>query len=603
MRMTKNTPTQSMFKRKPVNLAIKAIALNMLIASLGQVQAASWDFNNGVKIDLDTQLSYAAQWRMEKQDSTLLSPTTNGLLSINADDGNRSFDKGDMTQNRLSISSDLDIAYDSDTFSGGVFIRARGFYDDVYNGDTANDSASCNRNLTVFPGDVAIAPLPGLEQINIIAADGDCTSFDNNNGIQDYHKSRVELLDAFFYTNFDLGEQSGSLRVGRQVVSWGESLALYGGISSAQGAIDVSKTNIPGVELKDIFMPIGQVYFETSLTDTFSMGAYYQYDYEHSRVDSPGTYMSPVDFLGEGIESLVIPTALANFEAPIVRDEAEDGQWGIAARYLAEELNNTEFGFYVLNYNDTLPALQLGAAMLPAQTMAALTGDPAAAAMAVPNLLTLEYFQDIDVYGASFGTVFGDTNVSGEISYRDGAPVQINAASLGGGFHYAPAQIMQAQVSVLHIFGASSLADNIVFVGELGYNQVMGIDATATTSALGIDVGNKKSALDNDVSAAGYIVKVTADYFNIASALDMQISASLKHDFAGTSSMLFTFTEDKMDLGIGADFTYLGSHRFGVKYVAFLTDPEQIVKDGEPLEFGHQMADRDFASIYYKYSF
>ncbi|MEY8200370.1 MAG: DUF1302 family protein, partial [Colwellia sp.] len=70
--MTKNTPTQSMFKRKPVNLAIKAIALNMLIASLGQVQAASWDFNNGVKIDLDTQLSYAAQWRMEKQDSTLL---------------------------------------------------------------------------------------------------------------------------------------------------------------------------------------------------------------------------------------------------------------------------------------------------------------------------------------------------------------------------------------------------------------------------------------------------------------------------------------------------------------------------------------------------
>jgi hypothetical protein len=592
-----------MFKRKPVNLAIKSILFSTLLSSVGQAQAASWDLDNGVTIDLDTQLSYAAQWRMEKQDPTLLNPATNGLLSINADDGNRSFEDGDMTQNRLGISSDLDIAYDSDTFSGGVFIRARAFYDNAYDGNSANNSSTCNRNLTVFPGEVAIGPLPGLEQINIIDAPGDCTSFDNNDGIQNYHKSRVELLDAFFYTNFDIGEQSASLRVGRQVVSWGESLALYGGVSSAQGAIDVSKTNIPGVELKDIFMPIGQVYFETSITDAFSIGAYYQYDYEHSRVDSPGTYMSPVDFIGEGIESLVIPTALASFEAPIIRDQADDGQWGLAVRYIAEDLNNTEFGFYALNYNDTLPTLQLGAAMIPAATIAALTGEPDAQAMAVPNLLTLEYFQDIDLFGASFGTVLGDTNVSGEISYRDGTPVQIDAASLGGAFHYAPAQVMQAQISALHIFGDTPLADNIVFIGELGYNKVLGIDATTTTTALGVDVGNEKSALDNDVSAAGYIVKVTADYFNIASALDMQISASFKHDFYGTSSMLFTFTEDKMDLGIGADFTYLGSHRFGVKYVAFLTDPDQVIKDGRPLEFGHQLADRDFASIYYKYSF
>ena len=35
----------------------------------------------------------------------------------------------------------------------------------------------------------------------------------------------------------------------------------------------------------------------------------------------------------------------------------DSGQWGITFRYLAEALNNTEFGFYYMNYHSRLPVV------------------------------------------------------------------------------------------------------------------------------------------------------------------------------------------------------------------------------------------------------
>ncbi|MEW6996974.1 DUF1302 domain-containing protein [Colwelliaceae bacterium BS250] len=561
--MIKAIPSQdnNYFKNKPLSTAIKAVLFGALLVQTGNTQAANFELENGVTIDLDTQISYAAQWRMEKQDKTLLSPATNGLFAFNTNDGNQSFDQHDMTQNRLALSSDLDIAIDNDAFSGGVFVRVRGWYDDAYAGDTASASADnpfCNR--------------------------ADCSTFDNNDGIEDYHKNRVEILDAFLYSNFSIGEQDASLRVGSQVVSWGESLALNGGISLAQGPLDASKSNVPGVELKEIFMPVGQIYLETGLTDNFALGAYYQYDWERTRIDAPGSFFG-VDVLGEGAQDsqFLVPGF-----APIDinrTEEPDGGSYGVALRYLAD--GGTEYGFYVLNYDDTLPTFEL---------------------LSLAGQLHIKSFEDIDLYGASFGTVLGDTNVSGEISYRDGQPVQLNVP---GAYVYNSAQTVQAQISWLHIFGGSAFADNITFMGEIGYNEVLDIDSSLETqtlgmipaSALGVDVNDKKSALDNDVSAAGYFMKINADYYSILPALDLTLSASIKHDFDGTSSVGFTFTEDVMNLGLGANFTYQGIYQFGIQYAAFLTDPEEIVDDGKPLELGHQLADRDNLSVYAKYSF
>src|SRR5690606_4959054 len=37
------------------------------------------------------------------------------------------------------------------------------------------------------------------------------------------------------------------------------------------------------------------------------------------------------------------------------REPSDSGQYGIAARWYSEDLNNTEFGFYFMNYHSRLP--------------------------------------------------------------------------------------------------------------------------------------------------------------------------------------------------------------------------------------------------------
>lgn len=522
--------------RKPLyhRVAQAVLATGLACSVVSLAQAKSFDLGEGVTLDLDTTLSYDAQWRMEDPDSTILSVGGGNVHPLLSDDGNRNFDKGDMTQNRVSFSVDLDANYGA----GGAFLRTRGWFDDVYNDDS-------------------------------LAA-----SHYQQDGI-DLHKSDIELLDAFLYHNFNIGDRNFSLRVGRQAVNWGESLFINGGISSAQGPLDATKANAPGVELKDIFLPIGQVYGEVELSDNLSLGAYYQYEWEKTRIDAPGTYFNVLDVIGQeadGDEIQIVPSW------HVRRNEPDAGQYGVALRYLAEDLNNTEFGLYYLRFNDFTPSIQF---------------------LGAPGI-ELKHFEDIELLGMSFGTVFGDTNVSGEFNYRRGQPVRLAHPAA---FYYAKADTLQAQVSVSHIFSASPLWDNLVLLAEIGHNRVLDIDDDATASALGINVHNIKGALDGDRSASGFVGRLAADYYGIANGLDLNVSATYRNDFNGVSSVPFTFAEGTEVLGLKADFTYVGGHSFGASYNWFLTDPDEILDDRGRLEVSHLNADRDYLSLYYKFRF
>lgn len=535
---------QGKFKRSTLSKVIaQATVAGALAALAGQAQALSFDLDNGMTLDVDTTVGYSAQWRRESHDPNVLAfPASN--LGFLTDDGNRNFDKGDMTQNQINFSTDLDLNYGD----GGVFARARGWYDEVYDDD---------------------------DLIGTNTWTGQPKSFQKD-GLDD-HKSRLELQDLFWYHGFAMGDQYLSLRVGEQVVNWGESLFIQGGISTAMGPLDATKANAPGTALKDIFMPIGQVYGEMAVTDLLSIGAYYQYDWENTRIDAPGTYFNILDGLGQGsvgdpMETNVIPGVGGN-ELVVSRDKPDEGQYGIAIRYLAENLNSTEFGFYYINYNDFTPALEF---------------------LSNPNdggsvNLNQNYYEDIDLYGVSFGTVFGDMNVSGELSYRDGIPVRHNNTA---GFAYAPAEAIQAQVSGIYIFPQNPLADTLTFTGEIAHNRIIDFDYPG-----GID------SLVKDRSASSAVVSLSANYMNITGGLDMKLTGTYRNDFNGRSSMEFSFAEGTEQFALKSDFTYLGRHKFGASYVWYLTDTDDIIDDRGGLAFGHLNADRDYVAAYYKYTF
>ncbi|BFL84375.1 hypothetical protein LFREDSHE_28250 [Shewanella baltica] len=112
----------------------------------------------------------------------------------------------------------------------------------------------------------------------------------------------IRLLDAFVYANFDLNEGANplSIRVGNQVVSWGESTLIAHGISEIN-AVDLNILNAPGAELKEAFRPQGMVWASLGLTDSLTVEAFYQYDWQPIWVPTPGSIFATNDFAGFGV--------------------------------------------------------------------------------------------------------------------------------------------------------------------------------------------------------------------------------------------------------------------------------------------------------------
>ena len=54
------------------------------------------------------------------------------------------------------------------------------------------------------------------------------------------------------------------MRAGNQVISWGESLFLPGGLNSTN-AIDIMRLSQPGTQLKEVFLPAPMISFASGL--------------------------------------------------------------------------------------------------------------------------------------------------------------------------------------------------------------------------------------------------------------------------------------------------------------------------------------------------
>ncbi len=348
--------------------------------------AIAFQFSIGdVRGNLDTTLSYGLSWRMEAADKAIIGIRNGGTAySLNGDDGNLNYDKGDLTSNTAKITSELALDYND----FGLFLRGSAFYDfENYDGE---------RERTQLSDDA----------LDLVGRDAD-------------------LLDAYVSWNFSLADMPGQLRVGSQVLSWGESTFIQNSINSIN-PVDVSKIRVPGAELKEALVPVGMVSAAVSLNDYVSLEGFYQYDWEKTVIDPPGSYWSTNDFAGvsgdrvmlgfgywsdQGEDwgvSPIFPLAvnpLYGYDLPTGKDPRfnmvprgsnvyadNDGQYGMAMRVYAPGLNDTEFGFYYMNYHSRLPvisartgsstgALRAGVAGTAAGTFGALmaaapTADP-----------------------------------------------------------------------------------------------------------------------------------------------------------------------------------------------------------------------------------
>jgi hypothetical protein len=321
-------------------------------AAVPTVQA--FTFNVGdVKGSFDTTLSAGALFRLNDQDPALygITNTANGQAgrqrSVNADDGNLNYDKGAVS-NLLKASSDLQLDYHS------VGLFARGY---IFN-DFVNSNGRRKH--------IALS-----DEANDIVSEGG------------------ELLDLYAYLRTNLGGRALTVRVGQQVLSWGESTFIPNGINSIN-PIDVAKLRTPGSELKEALLPINMVSASFSATDNLSIEAFYLLDWKRTRIDPPGTYFSTNDFAAQGGQRVYLGFGAISDSASlgsIVRGKdrtpGDGGQYGVNLRYLAEKLHSTEFGLFFMNYHSRLPAIS---AITPSSAISQTLVVNTATALATQNI-------------------------------------------------------------------------------------------------------------------------------------------------------------------------------------------------------------------------
>jgi len=213
----------------------------------------------------------------------------------------------------------------------------------------------------------------------------------------------VNLLDLWVSKTFSLGaNNTGRLKVGNQVVSWGESLFAIGGIN-ATNAIDLVRLSSPGLQLKEVFLPAPIASVSANLAPGLSAEAYVQFKWNRYKFPPAGTYWSQGDIFDKG-----------RGELPFLdrdKEPQDSGQAGVSLRWKSEALD-TNFGFYALNYHDKTPNLAYS------------TG--------TPGLLQWNFLPNRKLYGVSANTSLGDWAVGTELSYRPKDAVALSPCAEAG---------------------------------------------------------------------------------------------------------------------------------------------------------------------------
>jgi len=435
--MTKTT-RQGIFQPKSLALAV----------ALGTAAPAyAVNFNIGeIEGQFDSAMSIGASWSMADRDMDLVGLANGGTgYTQTGDDGRLNFKKGETFSKIFKGVHDLELRYRD----SGAFIRGKYWYD--------------------FE----------LKDENRLFKD-----ISDSNRKEAAQSSGAQILDAFLYHNYAIGDLPGTVRLGKQVVSWGESTFIGNSINSIN-PLDAAAFRRPGAEIKEGLIPVNMLYVSQSLTDRLSMEAFYQLEWDQTIIDNCGTFFASNDVAADGCDDNYTVLSAAQRDAIIGagvtidqlnaligadyyaglddlgiivgpegvtvprggdRDARDSGQYGFAFRWLGDV---AEYGLYFMNYHSRTPTVGYqNASAAEIQALLGLLGTPspggplpsgaafsglASAALLSNGEYYLEYPEDIRLYGASFSTTLPTgTAWSGEISYRPNLPVALNSTYTTG---------------------------------------------------------------------------------------------------------------------------------------------------------------------------
>jgi hypothetical protein len=524
--------------------------------------------NPDLKVAWDTTVKYSAGFRLKNPSPAIIGganyDTTSASYFPNTDDGSRDFKRG-LISNRLDLLSELDVSYQG----FGARMSAAAWYDTVYLRDhNANDSPT-----TANPVSVAYNQFP--------------------EDTKRLHGRDAEVLDAFVFGKFKLGEMSASVRAGKHTLLYGESLFMgANGIAAAQAPIDVVKAvSVPNAQFKEFMLPVNQLSAQLQINSNVTVGAYYMLDWKGDRLPGAGSYFSGMDALGTGGERLIVayapapgPGNISFYREPDMKPK-KSGQGGVQVKFHVGEV---DYGLYAVQWNDRGPS--------------GLYLHPFAVPVGSANGLQVGTYQwvfheGIRAVGGSFTATVGNVNLAGEVSLRTNAPLDSDViapndprynpnANNNSDPMYAVGRSAHAQINWIASIGPTFLSREADFVGEVAWNRRLSI--TKNASAMNPNA-------TRDASNIRFIFE--PKYRQVAPGLDLSVPVGMGYGLSGNSSVVGPFMgQHTGDVSVGLNGAYLDVWRFGLNVTHYFGSAAPFI-DGGHRSWKQSSADRDFLSL------
>jgi hypothetical protein len=462
-------------------------------------------------------------------------------------------------------------------------------------------------------------------------------------------KYPVRLLDLWAEKDFNLGGQNAHVRLGNQVINWGESYFATGGIN-ATNSVDIQTLLIPGTQLKQALLPAPMLSFAAGLGHGFSTEGYYQFQWNGNRYPPVGTYWSVANNFGRGAEPATVNSGnfnvggvdagtiagpnsgnsatIAGINQGLVNGQYAGPpfnsigvpvstvlpsqykpQFGLKLNYKPKNLD-VNFGFYYENYTDKSPVLS---------TLANGSNQ-------------WSYLGNRQLFGASANFALGDWAIGTELSYRPhdavalsgcfgaGGPLDANTNGVAGvdcqqwadkkKFQYdinGQLSLTQSEYPFLKLLHA----DMAVLTAELTWIYYPGVSAAGVTRSINGQSVTQVPAAGyfawlNNGSSLGYpIIEAQGTSSSVGATVDFNwtYDGTLIHGWQVTPGVTFsdalygytpTFTANYMQGAKSLNFYVLFNQnpavwQAGINYTAFFGGHNTV---------GQPYADRNFVGMF-----
>lgn len=344
-----------------------------------------------------------------------------GAASINNDDGDLNYNKGDLISAVAKVTQDWTLSWKDLKF----FTRWLYFNDPVNqdfteyhpNRVTPENYLQVGRRvpgLAAGAGQILLQGLnnpaalianpfeigglllnprpygqPGPNGTSIVYGPGGVVRNKRAGGAEDQEiGSGLQWLDAYVSGSFPLwDDKTLTVKLGRQTLNWGESTTLVINSINQANPVNVNNFYRIGHQTEEIFIPIAMVDLSFEPVDDYGIEAFYQLEWKSVETAAPGSYFSDLDIgtnnIGSSFSTSVanvpedpdgvatpLDSPLAGFSSttstirrlPDAKPNAQ-GQFGIGLKHDFENIGNgLEMGLYFMNYHSRLPLASLYAA-------------------------------------------------------------------------------------------------------------------------------------------------------------------------------------------------------------------------------------------------